>query len=91
MVPSPDSPFADALPQRPRSHVLGDAAVRAVVGWFPEEWTHREERPDYGIDLVSEIVRGTDATGINFAIQVKGKDAARVGLSNDGDAGGRPL
>src|SRR5258708_23543891 len=69
------------LPQRGRSHVLGELGVGAVKGCFPAEWICREESPDYGIDLVVEIVKGTSVTGIRFGIQVKGKDLSQKGDS----------
>ncbi|HMG92328.1 MAG TPA: DUF4365 domain-containing protein, partial [Chryseolinea sp.] len=62
-------------PQRVRQHVLGEEAVAAVHRCFPSNWIKREESsPDYGIDMVVDVVKGTNVTGIRFAIQIKGQD-----------------
>ena len=63
------------LPQRGRAHVLGEQAVDAVKNCFPSNWIKREEGPDYGVDMVVEIVKGTDVTAIRFAVQIKGTDS----------------
>ena len=65
---------SNEFPQRPRTHVLGDEGVRSVTGCFPREWFWRIDSPDYGVDLVVSIVKGTDVTGTQFAVQVKGSD-----------------
>jgi|GEM_PF-1276697 len=62
------------LPQRGRAHVLGEQAVNAVRNCFPSNWIVREQGSDYGIDMIVEIVKGTDVTAITFAVQIKGKD-----------------
>lgn len=66
----------DNFPKRTRTHVLGEEAVAAIKGCFPPEWIVREEYPDYGVDLICEIVLGTSVTGLRFAVQVKGKDSS---------------
>lgn len=65
---------SNEFPQRPRTHVLGEEGVRSVTGCFPREWFWRVDSPDYGVDLVVSIVKGTDVTGTQFAVQVKGSD-----------------
>lgn len=64
------------LPQRVRQHVLGEEAVDVVRACFPKHWIKREESPDYGIDLVVEIVEGTAVTGVRFGVQIKGKGSS---------------
>ena len=54
--------------------MLGEQAVNAVRKCLPSQWITREQTVDYGIDLIVEIVNGTDVTATTFAVQIKGKE-----------------
>jgi hypothetical protein len=67
-------------PKRPRSHELGQAAEQAFAAFVTRRgclWHPSASGSDYGIDGRVEIVAAGHASGIEFAVQVKG--AERLG------------
>jgi tetratricopeptide (TPR) repeat protein len=69
------------MPVRPRQHDIQTASVRAFKEVLPDNWTAQQREEDYGIDLDVEIFRDSVATGLRFAVQVKGTDDIGRGLS----------
>ena len=66
------------LPQRPKSHVVGDKAVEIVIAACDPAWVVAPVNKDYGLDLRIEVTRGGYVTGEEFAVQVKGRASVRV-------------
>ena len=73
---------ARPFPQRPASHDIADAAVRLFCSQCPSSWNINALKSEYGVDLVIELKRGTDATGEEFLVQVKGHRSIRPRPSN---------
>ncbi len=69
------------LPQRPKSHVVGDTAVEIFIALCDPAWVRAPVSKDYGLDLRIEVARGGYVTGEEFGVQVKG----RVSVSNRDD------
>ena len=67
-----------ALPQRPRQHVLETESRRFVEGILPSEWIINTGQSDYGIDLIIEIVEGTNVTGAQLLMQLKSTDRPNI-------------
>ncbi len=74
------------MPKRARSHVTGEAAVKAFNELIPELWVSREKNAgDYGVDIEVEIFvddstgAGVD-TGLVFNVQSKGTEDDSAGL-----------
>lgn len=61
------------LPQRPKSHVVGDKAVDIVVRACDPSWVVTPVTKDYGLDLRIEVARAGYVTGEEFGVQVKGR------------------
>lgn len=64
--------------RRVRQHIMEDQSYLVLKSTLPEEWAVHEYRPDYGIDLVTEIFKYVDETrdaadtlGELFFIQLK--------------------
>jgi len=66
------------LPKRTRTHVLEEESKQFVRQTLPAEWIVESGEKDYGIDLVTEIVRGECITGAHFLIQLKATDKMKV-------------
>jgi hypothetical protein len=49
---------APVLPQRPKSHVVGDKAVEIVIAACDPAWVIAPVSKDYGLDLRIEVTRG---------------------------------
>lgn len=65
------------MPQRPRSHVLGDRALREFSNTIGDDWVIRViGSNDYGVDAEVEIFEDGHATGASFKVQIKGSDTA---------------
>lgn len=63
------------MPQRPRAHQLEDISKRAFMSLVPAGWVVEERQRDYGVDLEVELFdAGGSATGLRFAVQLKGTD-----------------
>lgn len=73
-MPDADPP----LPQRPRSHELEAESRRAFESALPSLWTTGAPADDYGVDLEVEIFSDNAATGMKFAVQLKGTDQADI-------------
>ncbi|HUB27915.1 MAG TPA: DUF4365 domain-containing protein, partial [Tepidisphaeraceae bacterium] len=60
--------------KRPLQHQIDELAQRVFKAALPPGWVHREQKPDYGIDYLVEVAdeRGK-LTGLQFAVQLKGK------------------
>jgi uncharacterized protein DUF4365 len=69
------------LPQRPKSHVVGDRAVDIFVAACDPAWVIAPVNKDYGLDLQIEVARGGYVTGEEFVVQVKGR--ASVNFASD--------
>ena len=73
-------PPSRVLPQRPKAHVTGDAAVQAFMTICDPSWivaqVHKEH--DYGLDLRIEVATGGYVTGEEFLVQVKGRSALQT-------------
>jgi hypothetical protein len=61
------------LPQRPKSHVVGDRAVEIFIAACDPAWVKEPVSKDYGLDLRIEVDRGGYVTGEEFGVQVKGR------------------
>jgi hypothetical protein len=58
---------------RPRSHEIGDRAVKIVRYLMPDAWVDRGlNGQDYGIDLLLERFEAGGATGDQVAVQIRG-------------------
>ena len=66
------------LPQRPKSHVVGDKAVELFIAACDPAWVVALVNKDYGLDLRIEVTRGGYVTGEEFVVQVKGRTSVRV-------------
>jgi tetratricopeptide (TPR) repeat protein len=64
------------MPKRPAQHVTRSESTRAFISAVPAAWVCHERTEDYGIDVDVEIFDG-EATGLNFATQVKGEASLR--------------
>jgi hypothetical protein len=66
-----DGAAVDALPQRPRAHVLEDESRRAFERALPSSWIFRREAMDYGLDGSVEVVEPDGSvTGRRFYVQL---------------------
>lgn len=61
------------FPQRPKSHINGDEAVRIFTSCCSPDWIVSPVQPDYGLDLRIELVRNNQVTGEEFYVQIKGR------------------
>lgn len=61
------------FPQRPKSHISGDEAVRIFTSACSPDWIISPVQPDYGLDLRIELVRNNEVTGEEFYVQIKGR------------------
>lgn len=60
------------LPQRPKSHVIGDQAVDIFIAACDPSWVISPVQKDYGLDLRIEVARDGYVTGEEFFVQIKG-------------------
>ncbi|MEP3581346.1 MAG: DUF4365 domain-containing protein [Cyclobacteriaceae bacterium] len=60
-------------PNRHTNHVLEELSERFFKNLVPPSWVVNHFWVDYGTDLNCEIERGGGMTGINFTVQLKGK------------------
>lgn len=67
------------MPGRPSQHVIDEKAQQMLRATIPVEWVLHERTSDYGIDYVVEIFEDGHATGMEFALQLKGKGQVRGG------------
>ncbi|WFR94135.1 DUF4365 domain-containing protein [Rhizobium tumorigenes] len=67
------------MPKRPKSHQIGEAAIRCFNTLKPSVWVSREKGSDYGVDLEVELFtpQGLD-TGLIFNVQSKGTENENV-------------
>lgn len=63
-----------SLPQRPRSHTLESISKRYFENCLPESWTCSPVQFDYGVDLMVNIIDGTNATPYELLVQIKASD-----------------
>lgn len=61
-------------PIRPRSHVIETISERYFKNNVPAEWIVNSFKLDYGTDYNCEITKNSFVTGVNFSVQLKGKD-----------------
>lgn len=62
------------LPNRHRNHQIESLSERYFNKLVPINWVVNRLQLDYGIDLNCEIAIGSNVTGMNFSVQLKGKE-----------------
>jgi len=67
--------MSDKLPQRSRSHEIGDLARGSFLDKKPPQWACNESQADYGWDLIVTIPSTTQRVGDDFFVQLKGSDS----------------
>jgi tetratricopeptide (TPR) repeat protein len=67
------------MPQRPRAHEVETETRTAFEQRIPSAWVYRPTSPDYGLDGDVELFEEGRATGLRFAVQLKGTDDEGVG------------
>jgi len=63
-----------SFPERPHTHVVGEAALSAFKYKRPQEWNITESKTDYGWDIYVEIPEAGRMKGLAFSVQLKGTD-----------------
>lgn len=66
------------FPQRPKSHISGDEAIRIFTSACSPDWIISTVQPDYGLDLRIELVRDNQVTGEEFYVQIKGRKQIQI-------------
>ena len=66
------------MPGSPRTHAVAREALRFVENELPSEWPAERSLEDYGYDLFVSIHTATEATALEFRIQVKGRKHYRT-------------
>lgn len=62
------------LPINHRNHQIERMSEIYFDSIFPTNWIKNRFHPDYGTDLNCEIVNNNGVTGLNFTVQLKGKE-----------------
>jgi len=62
--------------KRPKQHRLEEESRNYVRGVLPVEWIKRDMFPDYGEDLLIQVVTGDQVTGDYLMLQVKATERA---------------
>ena len=71
--------MAKSYPTRPTQHQLEEASVRFLRGHLPKNWTCDKPAADYGVDLRIELFEDTQATGLEFLVQLKSSEQPTEG------------
>lgn len=61
-------------PIRHASHILEEKSERFFLNCIPDNWVKNKINKDYGIDYFVDIVDKNNVTGMNFSVQLKGKN-----------------
>lgn len=62
------------FPKRHRNHEIEELSERYLKSAIPVSWVVNSFRIDYGTDYNCEISENSGVTGMNFSIQLKGKE-----------------
>ncbi len=62
-------------PKRPRTHEVGDAAVRSFNFHCPASWVVNHSQSDYGWDLFVTLAENYEVREEDFFVQLKGSDS----------------
>jgi hypothetical protein len=62
----------DKHPSVGKSLEIDQRAIKLFLNWLPDNWLPREQKPDFFIDYLTEIVHEGEPTGVHFAAQIKG-------------------
>lgn len=62
------------FPNRHRNHEIETLSKRYFEKCFPSSWVINYLNLDYGTDCNCEIVNNNQVTGVNFSVQLKGKE-----------------
>lgn len=64
----------EKLPNRHRNHQIESLSERYFNKYVPVSWVVNKLQLDYGTDLNCEIAIDNNVTGMNFSVQLKGKE-----------------
>lgn len=65
---------SNSFPERPITHVVGEAAISAFRFKRPQEWNITDTATDYGWDMYVEVPEDGLMEGLAFFVQLKGTD-----------------
>lgn len=60
------------------SFLIEQEALKLLEALLPASWLCRPQRPDFFIDYKVEVVEAGEPTGLQFDLQVKGKQRAKI-------------
>lgn len=60
------------------SFIVEKKAIEVIKSLLPESWLWRRQAPDFFIDYNVEVVEAGELTGLQFGVQVKGRQSAKI-------------